>query len=79
MAVPFDHIAPAFDSVFAQSAVGQLQRKQVWQYVEKIIPELKGYEMLELNHGSGEDAVLFGCAQRCARSSIDCPGGIVDV
>lgn len=60
MAVPFDHIAPAFDSVFAQSAVGQLQRKQVWQYVEKIIPELNGYEMLELNHGSGEDAVLFG-------------------
>src|SRR5688572_948004 len=60
MAVPFDHIAPTYDSVFTQSAIGQLQRKQVWQYVEKVVPGLKGFEMLELNCGTGEDAILFG-------------------
>lgn len=60
MAVPFDHIAPTYDPVFAQSTIGQMQRKQVWQYVEKVIAELQGFEMLELNHGTGEDSVLFG-------------------
>ena len=60
MAVPFDHIASTYDSVFTQSSIGQLQRKQVWQYVEKVIPKLKGFEMLELNCGTGEDAILFG-------------------
>lgn len=60
MAVPFDHIAPSYDSLFTKSAIGQLQRKRVWNYVEGIIPELHGFEMLELNCGTGEDAILFG-------------------
>jgi ubiquinone/menaquinone biosynthesis C-methylase UbiE len=59
MAVPFDHIALALDSVFSRSAIGQLQRKHVWNYIERIIPELEGLEMLELNAGSGEDALMF--------------------
>lgn len=60
MGMPFDHIASTYDSVFARSALGQLQRKRVWKYIESILPELKGFEMLELNCGIGEDAVLFG-------------------
>jgi ubiquinone/menaquinone biosynthesis C-methylase UbiE len=60
MGVPFDHISTAYDSVFTRSAIGQLQRKTVWTYIEKIVPELNGFEMLELNCGTGEDAVLFG-------------------
>ena len=60
MGVPFDHIASAYDSVFTRSAIGQLQRKHVWKHVEKAIPHLNGFEMLELNCGTGEDAVLFG-------------------
>jgi ubiquinone/menaquinone biosynthesis C-methylase UbiE len=60
MGVPFDHIASTYDSVFTRSAIGQLQRKRVWSYVESIIPQLNGFEMLELNCGTGEDAVLFG-------------------
>ena len=58
--MPFDHIASPYDSLFTRSAIGQLQRKGVWKYIETILPELKGFEMLELNCGSGEDAVLFG-------------------
>jgi ubiquinone/menaquinone biosynthesis C-methylase UbiE len=60
MGVPFDHIATTYDSMFTKTAIGQLQRKRVWRYVERIIPQLKGFEMLELNCGTGEDAVLFG-------------------
>lgn len=60
MAAPFDHIASTYDSVFTSSVIGQLQRKSVWTYIEGIMPELNGFEMLELNCGTGEDAVLFG-------------------
>lgn len=58
--MPFDHIASTYDSVFTRSAIGQLQRKRVWKYIESVIPELNGFEMLELNCGTGEDAALFG-------------------
>ena len=58
MAVPFDHIA-TYDSLFTRSIIGQLQRKQVWRYLQKITPQLKGLEILELNCGSNEDAALF--------------------
>lgn len=57
--MPFDHIASTYDSAFSRTAIGQLQRKCVWRYVEKVMPELNGFEMLELNCGTGEDAVLF--------------------
>jgi ubiquinone/menaquinone biosynthesis C-methylase UbiE len=59
MGVPFDHIASTYDSVFTNSAIGQIQRKRVWAYIEKVIPQLTGFEMLELNCGTGEDALLF--------------------
>lgn len=60
MGMPFDHIASPYDSLFSKSAIGQFQRKRVWKYVENILPHLKGFEMLELNCGTGEDSVLFG-------------------
>lgn len=60
MAAPFDHIASTYDSVFTRTAIGQLQRKRVWKYIEEVIPNLHGFEMLELNCGTGEDAMMFG-------------------
>lgn len=60
MGMPFDYIASKYDSVFTRSAIGQLQRKRVWRYIESVIPQLQGIEMLELNCGTGEDALLFG-------------------
>lgn len=59
MAVPFDHIATTYDSILTQSVIGQLQRKLVWEYLGQIMPELNGLEILELNCGRGEDALLF--------------------
>jgi ubiquinone/menaquinone biosynthesis C-methylase UbiE len=60
MGFPFDHIAPTYNSVFTKTVIGQLQRKIVWRYLENIMPQLRGYEMLELNSGTNEDAELFG-------------------
>lgn len=59
MGMPFDHIASTYDSLYTHSPIGLLQRKRVWKYIENILPDLSGYEMLELNCGTGEDAVLF--------------------
>ncbi len=59
MAVPFDHIASTYNSLLSPSAVALLQRKCVWNYVESVIPNLNGFEMLELTSGSGDDADLF--------------------
>jgi ubiquinone/menaquinone biosynthesis C-methylase UbiE len=56
---PFDHIATNYDSLFTNSAIGQLQRAHVWKYLERVTPELRGLDMLELNCGTGEDALLF--------------------
>jgi SAM-dependent methyltransferase len=59
MAVPFDHIASPYGPIFAKSLIGQLQRKHVWSHIENIIPQLRGYEMLELHYGNAEDEILF--------------------
>src|SRR5690606_24707313 len=59
MGMPFEHIASPYDSLYAHSPISLLQRKRVWQYIHNILPELRGFEMLELNCGSGEDTVLF--------------------
>ena len=31
----------------------------MWTYLERVIPQLPGMEMLELNYGTGEDALMF--------------------
>jgi len=59
MAAPFDHIASSYESIFSRSASSKLQRRQVWSYIERVFPELYGLEMLELNCGSGEEALMF--------------------
>lgn len=64
MGVPFDHIASAYNEPLTYGAIGQMQRKRVWDYLERITPELSGLEILELSNGTGEDALLFsekGC------------------
>ena len=60
MAVPFDHIDTTDGSLLSPFEIGQFQRMQVWNYLSKITPQLNGLEILELNCGDGEDALLFG-------------------
>lgn len=55
----FDNYALSYDSDFTHSSVGKLQRKRVWRYLEKNCSEKKHPHVLELNCGTGEDALWF--------------------
>lgn len=59
----FDAVAQLYDDTFTNSAVGKLQRLRVWNYLETTLPK-STLNILELNCGTGEDAVWFanrGC------------------
>ena len=55
----FDTIANEYDVTFTQTKIGRAQRERVWAYLEKIMAKNKSFKVLELNCGTGEDAVWF--------------------
>jgi len=59
MQIPFDKIALAYDELFTNSAIGKLQRNIIWKYLDESLPTNKKINILELNCGTGEDAVYF--------------------
>lgn len=64
MSVPFDGVAIRYDEAFTHTQAGQMQRHIVWRYFDSILPALHGREVLELNCGTGEDALYLaskGC------------------
>ena len=52
---PFDEIAPFYDAVFSRSLIGEAQRKTVWKHIDRMWNP--GDHILELNCGTGEDAL----------------------
>lgn len=57
MTSAFDHIAHHYDHEFSWSQIGMLQRKIVWRFLEEKISVDYTMNVLELNCGTGEDAV----------------------
>ena len=55
----FDHVAEIYDKSFTHSRIGKLQRGFVMDYMDTILPRDKPLSILELNCGTGEDAVYF--------------------
>ncbi|MCB0807516.1 MAG: class I SAM-dependent methyltransferase [Bacteroidales bacterium] len=55
----FDEVAGKYDQSFTHSLIGSLQRKQVHAYLDKIIKPGAMGTVLELNAGTGEDALYF--------------------
>ena len=55
----FDTIAENYDSTFTQSKIGKVQREIIWNYLEKVLANRKNLKILELNCGTGEDAIWF--------------------
>ncbi|MES2380187.1 MAG: class I SAM-dependent methyltransferase [Bacteroidota bacterium] len=53
----FDVIADTYDKDFTKSIIGSLQRKKVWHYLTKYLPQKNNLQVLEINCGTGEDAV----------------------
>lgn len=58
----FDQMAAEYDNVFTNSMIGRAQRDAVWSVATQIFR--RGNHILELNCGTGEDALFF------ARSGI---------
>ena len=54
----FDAVAQLYDETFTNSEVGKLQRLRVWNYLDSTLPK-SSLNILELNCGTGEDAVWF--------------------
>jgi len=55
----FDHVATTYDQSFTHSQIGKLQRASVMEYIDGILPTDKSLRILELNCGTGEDAIHF--------------------
>ncbi len=55
--VAFDAIAPGYDDVWTNSAVGGLQRDAVWRSIGPLFRA--GQRVLDLGCGTGEDAIHF--------------------
>jgi ubiquinone/menaquinone biosynthesis C-methylase UbiE len=55
----FDSVATKYDSTFTQSIIGQAQREIVRDYLESVLNEKEKQKILELNCGTGEDAIWF--------------------
>jgi len=51
----FDPLAERYDSDFTQSELGRLLRRRVWRWLDRAFA--RGDRVLELNCGTGEDAV----------------------
>jgi len=53
----FDAIADQYDEIFTFTPVGRAQRQQVWDEADRLFQP--GMKVLELNCGTGEDAIHF--------------------
>jgi SAM-dependent methyltransferase len=53
----FDYIAEDYDKNFTETSIGKAQRKLVWNHLEKVLNPDTIQKVLEINCGTGEDAI----------------------
>ncbi len=59
MKADFDIAASDYDQTFTHTIIGKIQRDMVWEYLQKKLPWEKPLRILELNCGTGEDAIFL--------------------
>ncbi|MEQ8715031.1 MAG: class I SAM-dependent methyltransferase [Cyclobacteriaceae bacterium] len=59
MDADFDIAASSYDRQFTHSNIGTLQRGKTWQYIDQALNNRKELKILELNCGTGEDALML--------------------
>ncbi len=59
MKAAFDDSAATYDEDFTNTSIGRLQRKQVWKYLKLVYANGFPKHTIELNCGTGEDAVFL--------------------
>ncbi len=55
----FDDAASTYDQDFTHSNIGKALRDRVWNYLDKVLESSSPLKILELNCGTGEDAIRF--------------------
>jgi len=55
----FDNAATDYDDVFSRSRIGLAQRSRVWHFMKPELDTKAPLNILELNCGTGEDALFF--------------------
>lgn len=55
----FDHSAILYDEDFTYTRTGRMQRERVWKYLEQMLPSDRSLNILEVNCGTGEDAMFL--------------------
>ena len=55
----FDDAASTYDQDFTHSNIGKALRDSVWKYLDKVLENSSPLKILELNCGTGEDAIRF--------------------
>ena len=75
-ALVFDQMAKEYDEVFTRSMIGRTQRNAVWSVATEVFP--RGSHVLELNCGTGEDA-LFLARNGVSVTACDASPEMVDV
>lgn len=55
----FDIAASTYDKEFTDSKIGIQQRTRVWKFLDQVIKNKTGLKILELNCGTGEDAIML--------------------
>ncbi len=55
----FDIASQQYDTVFTYSKIGKAQRSRVYAFMNPIVKQAKKLAILELNCGTGEDAIYF--------------------
>jgi len=75
---PFDSEAIDYDQNFTFSKIGKAQREIIWTYVSKAINNMKINSVLEINCGTGEDA-LFLCKKGISVLPTDVSEKMVDL
>ncbi len=74
----FDSAAAGYDEHFSYSQTGRVQRKRVHYFLKKHIAALTGKNILELNCGTGEDAIWMA-EQDCRVTATDLSAGMICV
>jgi ubiquinone/menaquinone biosynthesis C-methylase UbiE len=55
----FDEVAIQYDETFTHTQIGSVLRRFVWDYLDFVLPDNKSLTILELNCGTGEDAIYL--------------------
>jgi ubiquinone/menaquinone biosynthesis C-methylase UbiE len=72
----FDRMAGSYDAIFTESTIGRAQRKVIWDALKRTFRA--GDRVLELNCGTGEDA-LFLARREISALACDASAGMIAV